>query len=361
MSRHALPGFPLLPPAKVVAHHHFSEFSKMLHTALRESIATARFPLESREPSRVGQVTEGQTQFALAQLVRLLAPARVLEIGTFFADTAHVIAATMAEIGAGHLTTIDPFGADRVPEIIAGWPQKLRDCVTFRPDNSMSFFLYLDEYQHVGRGKDAPFELIFVDGHHSFDYAFFDLLRSSLFLRPGGVLVVDNVEQPGPAGAVRFFLDRHTHWQLFQAGGDAHCRGLNFHPTANSAIILAPDGIEIGPLPYRVDLYGLPVSEIAKLRVKVRRRGPGTLRVVVNFYSRPPDYAVTGIGEQGRIGVSEQRLQAGEAEMLAFMYDPPLKLSPQPRDQIAAQIELSFMPEGQQNLLVDSDPVIVAE
>jgi predicted O-methyltransferase YrrM len=332
----------------------------MLRTALSESITSAHFPLAMGGRTRVGQVTEAQTQFALAQLVRLLAPARVLEIGTFFGDTARVIAATMAQIG-GHLTTIDPFGADRVPDLIAGWPQKLRDRVTFRPDNSMSFFLYLDEYQHVGRGKDAPFELIFVDGHHSFDYAFFDLMRSSLFLRPGGVLVVDNVEQPGPAEAVRFFLDRHTHWHLFQVADGPPRQELNFHPTANSAIIFAPDGIEIGPLPYRIDLYGLPAPEIAKLQVKVRSRGPGTLRVLVNFYSRPPDYSVTGVGEQGRIGVSEQKLEAGEVEMLAVMYEPPLKLSPQPRDQIAAQIELSFMPEGKRNLLVESDPVTIFE
>lgn len=326
----------------------------MLRAALSQSIAAARFPL-----SAFGQVTQAQTQFALAQLVRLLAPARVLEIGTFFADTARVIAAAMAEIGAGHLTTIDPFGADRVPGIIAEWPQQLRDRVTFRPDNSMSFFLFLDEYLHVRRGKEAPFDVIFVDGHHSFDYAFFDLMRSSLFLRPGGAIVIDNIEQPGPATAVRFFLDRHTHWQLFQTGEGPRYHDLNFHPTANSAIILAPDGIEIGPLPYRIDLYGLAVSEIAKLQVKVRSRGTGMLRVLVNFYSRPPDYHVTGVGEQGQIGVSEQRLEAGESEVLAVKYEPLLKLSPQPQDQIAAQIELSFTPEAQQNLLVDTDPVIL--
>jgi predicted O-methyltransferase YrrM len=306
---------------------------------------------------RAGQVTPASTQTALAHLVRLLSPARVLEIGTFFADTAHVIAATMAQIGAGHLTTIDPFGGERVPDIIAGWPPELQDRVTFRPDNSMSFFLYLDEHLHVKRGKDAPFDLIFVDGHHSFDYAFFDLMRSSLFLRPGGALVVDNIEQPGPAEAVRFFLDSHTHWRLFRVGEASGNQDFSFHPAANSAIILAPDGIEIGPLPYRVDIYRLPCSEIENVGIRTRSRGPGLLRVLINFYARPPDYAVTGTGEQGRIGVAEQKLSSGGEETVVVHYEPPLKLSPQPDDHVAAQIELSFEPEGRQNLLVNPDPI----
>lgn len=331
----------------------------MLDTALAASIAGPQFPSVAGDPPRPGQVTGLQTQFALAELVRLLAPARVLEIGTFFADTARMIAATMAQIGTGHLTTIDPFGADRVPEIMAEWPQQLQDRVTFRPDNSMSFFLYLDENLHVGRGKEAPFDLIFVDGHHSFDYAFFDLMRSSLFLRPGGALVVDNIEQPGPAAAVRFFLDRHTHWRLFRSVGASGNGDLSFHSTANSAIILAPEGIEIGPLPYRIDLYGLAISEVGQLKVNVRRRGPGLLRALVNFYARPPDYSITGVGEQGRIGVAEQKLEAGEAETLVIKYKPPLKLLPEPSDHIASQIELAFTPTGGHNLLVDSDPVTI--
>jgi len=329
----------------------------MLRASLSKSIAERHFEPGPVAPLRPGQLTGEQTQFALIQLVRLLAPARVLEIGTFFADTARVIAAAMTDIDAGHLTTIDPFGGDRVPAIINGWPPGLRERVTFRPDNSMSFFLYLDEELHVKHGKDAPFDVVFVDGHHSFDYAFFDLMRSALFLRPGGAMVVDNIEQPGPDAALRLFLQRHTHWHLFKCDEPSASDALNFHPTANSAIVLAPEGIEIGPLSHRIDLYRLPISEVSELKVKVRERRPGRLRVLVNFYSRPPDYAVTGAGEQGRIGVVEQDIGNGPGETIKLVYDPPLKLSPRPRDLVSAQIELSFVPAGHENLLADSDPI----
>jgi predicted O-methyltransferase YrrM len=335
---------------------------KTLRAALARSIAAKdlRPGTNMGQSYRPTQVTAAETQFALAELVRVLAPADVLEIGTFFADTARVIAAAMAEIGMGHLITIDPFGGDRVPDIIEAWPVQLRERVEFRADNSMSFFLYLDEELHAKRGNNAPFEVIFIDGHHSFDYAFFDLMRSSLYVRPGGALVLDNIEQPGPATAIRLFLERHSHWQLFKAddvgGGDEN---PSFHAAANSAIILAPDGIEIGALPFRVDLYELPIAVLRTVRIRLLRCTPGTLRVFVNFYSRPVDRDTTGKGEQNRVGTAEWMVSGEDDHVVTITYDPPLALSPGSNDAVAAQVELSFAPASRGNLLVDIDSIML--
>jgi predicted O-methyltransferase YrrM len=333
----------------------------MLRAALAEAISLPRFLFEADgQPARRGQATAAKTQYALAELVRLLAPADVLEIGTFFADTANVIAAAIDRVGAGHITTIDPFGGHRVPEIIRAWPESLRKRVTFRPDNSMSFFLYLDEELHARRGRDAPFNIIYVDGHHAFDYAFFDLMRSSLFLRPGGVFVVDNLEQVGPTAAIRLFLERHTHWQLFKAArvpvDDA---SLAFHPETNSAIILAPDGIEIGALPYRIDLFNLTIFEVAELPIKIQRSALGLLKVVTLFYSRPADFHNTGQDEQIQLGVAEHQVGLNDDDTILIKYDPPLKLTPRHGDRIAAQVELSFTPDGRENLLADASPIVL--
>ena len=334
----------------------------MLRAVLAEAISAPQFHSETDgQHARRGQVTAAKTQDALAELVRLLEPADVLEIGTFFADTAHVVAAAIDRVGAGHITTIDPFGGHRVPEIIRAWPESLRKRVTFRPDNSMSFFLYLDEELHAQRGRDAPFNIIYVDGHHAFDYAFFDLMRSSLFLRPGGVFVVDNIEQAGPTAAIRLFLERHTHWQLFKtAGVQADDASLAFHPETNSAIILAPDGIEIGALPYRIDLFNLTIFEVGELPIRVQRGAPGLLRVVTIFYSRPTDYHNTGQGEQAQRGVAEHQVGLKDDGTILIKYDPPLKLAPRHGDRIAAQVELSFTPEGRENLLVDASPIVLS-
>lgn len=334
--------------------------NKVLPTALAESIAAPRFKFETVLDRRPGQATDPKTQYVLAELARLLAPADVLEIGTFFADTTRIVAAAIDQAASGHVTTIDPFGAHRVPEIIARWPENLRRRVTFRPDNSMSFFLYLDEELHVKRGREAPFNLVFVDGHHAFDYAFFDLMRSSLFLRPGGVFVVDNTEQAGPDAAIRLFLERHTHWQLFRAAGyeNNQCSSLAFHPDTNAAIIFAPDGVEIGALPYHVDLFDLPNREIRELRIQVGRCAPGRLRVVTIFYSRPADYHNTGQGEQVRHAIAEQNV--GDDDRIIIKYDPPLALSPRQGDRVALRAELSFIANSNKNLLLQVPPVTLS-
>ena len=94
-------------------------------------------------------------------------------------------------------------------------------------------------------------------------------------------------------------MERHTHWQLFKtAGVQADDASLAFHPETNSAIILAPDGIEISALPYQIDLFNLTIFEIGELPIKVQRSAPGLLRIVTLFYSRPADYANTDKGNK---------------------------------------------------------------
>jgi predicted O-methyltransferase YrrM len=69
----------------------------------------------------------------------------------------------------------------------------------------MQYFLEL-ETQRVAKGADSPFGVIFLDGHHNFEYAFYDLIRSADHLAPEGAIVVDNLEQEGPKVAVVQFL-----------------------------------------------------------------------------------------------------------------------------------------------------------
>jgi hypothetical protein len=233
----------------------------------------------------------------MREMIRIMAPAQVLEIGTLFAETTRYLAQAMAAGLGGHITTIDPFGADRAPGIIAGWSPAMREHVSFRPDNSMSFFSHLETTHHPV-GRKAPFDLVFVDGNHAFGYAFFDLLQSSLFLRPGGALVVDDVKQAGPAEAVKMFLAHHSHWQLFKTGHDGGT-GLGFFPEANAAIILAPDGIEIGSIPYKIHLQNLTLTTVRVLRLRLREapRRSGRLIATTLLNIFPTDYPTTGNGQ----------------------------------------------------------------
>ena len=93
--------------------------------------------------------------------------------------------------------------------------------------------------------------------------------------------------------------------------------------------------------------------------IKVQRSAPGLLRVVTLFYSRPADYHNTGQGEQVQLGVAEHQVGLKDDGTILIKYDPPLKLAPRHGDRIAAQVELSFTPEGRENLLVDASPIVL--
>ena len=338
-----------------------------LEARLKAFVASAAFtdPLKARSAkARETRITHWQTQWLLAELARQLAPANCLEIGTFFADTTRIIADALCEQGGGDLVTIDPFGGDRVPGIMAGWPAAQQAATSFKPQNSMSFFLDL-ELARAPRGQNAPFNLVFVDGHHSFDYAFFDLLRSAHYLRPGGAIVVDNTEQSGPAQAVGAFLERYRHWTFFcQADYRPPVDRPEFMADVCSAVLLAPDGIEIGPLPYKFNLYDIDCDQIAKIRMAARNKNlSGTLIVSANMYSMPYDHHETGKGLSWDERTSRHALTEPSGPLIEVCYETPLRVTRANAEApVHLELELRFLADssdGQHVLLHPAQPEIL--
>lgn len=141
----------------------------------------------------------------LHHLIVMRKPERALEIGTYEAGTTEVLARAMWEADRGHLDTIDPFGGERCPPLIAKFPAKLQERITFLAMNSGSYF-----DRAMARGM--LYDFIFIDGNHEFEYALFDLMCAARLIRPGGLVVLDNIEQPGPRLATKMFLESHPQW-----------------------------------------------------------------------------------------------------------------------------------------------------
>jgi len=57
----------------------------------------------------------------------------------------------------------------------------------------------------VENGTEAPFEFGFVDGGHHFENAFIDTYYMHRLVRPGGLIIVDDVWMPGVSLAVSYF------------------------------------------------------------------------------------------------------------------------------------------------------------
>src|SRR6266850_2768810 len=74
----------------------------------------------------------------LYHCIRAIRPSIVVEIGTYAAGSARILAQALADNRHGRLFTADPYGAERCPPIIQRWPSYLRERVTFVPENSMA-------------------------------------------------------------------------------------------------------------------------------------------------------------------------------------------------------------------------------
>jgi predicted O-methyltransferase YrrM len=146
-----------------------------------------------------------RSQALLYILIRNLKAEHVVEVGTFYAGTSEVICRALHANRRGMLHTTDPYGVDRVPGILAQWPEELRKHVVYYPLNSMGFF------EELARMRIQP-DLVFVDGNHDYEFALFDVQCSARYLRPGGFIVIDNANQAGPFFAAQDFLARHPAW-----------------------------------------------------------------------------------------------------------------------------------------------------
>jgi predicted O-methyltransferase YrrM len=142
----------------------------------------------------------------LHHLIVMRRPERALELGTYEAGTAEVMARALWETAHGHLETIDPFGGERCPPIIAAFPPQLRERITFRPVNSGFHF-------DRAMGNGVLYDLVLIDGNHELEFALFDLMCAARLIRPGGLIVLDNVDQPGPRFATKLFLENHPEWR----------------------------------------------------------------------------------------------------------------------------------------------------
>ncbi len=182
-------------------------------------------------------------------LVKALKPRLMAEIGTYYAGTTEIIArALLANGNDGRIVTIDPYGAERVPGILQEWPEQLRQRVIFSPANSMQFFIELDQVK-------PQLDMAFIDGNHSYGFAFYDLNMASKWIKPGGIIVMDDFDQPGVYWATKQFLELNPDWREIGGAFDAFDPASPFtsmRPSIENTeylVLAAPAHIEVGSKP----------------------------------------------------------------------------------------------------------------
>ena len=212
----------------------------------------------------------------LYSLIRMIKPSLMVEIGSYQAGTSKVICWALAANGHGRLHTIDPFGGDRVPGILASWPAQLREFVRFFPVNSMEYFAALSQ-----AGKRA--DLIFVDGDHDYEFALFDIEAAARAISPGGFVVVDNTSQAGPFLAAQDFLKGHADWR--ECGGPSLAKTIADSPfevrstirETDFCVLRAPKTTYFTGRPYTSGQLHWERTSLKGIRLNVLDGAPGIL------------------------------------------------------------------------------------
>jgi predicted O-methyltransferase YrrM len=138
----------------------------------------------------------------LYELVAAARPTDVLEIGMGSGtSTVVILSALFAESAAtgSRLTSIDPF---QTANFNGAGQQTIRTIGYAGRHRLIEEADYVALPELLGTGE--RFDVVLIDGYHSFDYTLLDIFYADLLLRPNGVLVVHDSSWPAVFKALRF-------------------------------------------------------------------------------------------------------------------------------------------------------------
>jgi predicted O-methyltransferase YrrM len=255
-------------------------------------------------------------------VVRTLKPALIVEVGTHYGGTSEVLARALWENGSGAVHTIDPFGAERAPPVLAGWPDELRAITRYQAINSMSFFAR-------ARDINQKFDLVLIDGDHDLEFALFDIQMAAKQLQPGGLIFVDNFEQLGPFHAAKRFATANPAWTVlgsplsdYRPDAPFADDGRASLPETSLIVLQAPWDVAIGAEPMSRGQAILDGSSVTGFAIDIAAADCGgvlnyraILRAFGDRSSRIEEFKAVGKAEIPAATSGERR----------FAFDRPLK------------------------------------
>jgi predicted O-methyltransferase YrrM len=152
-------------------------------------------------------VIRDESVYSLQQLILENRPRTTLEIGMAMGMSTLAILYALQKIGGGSHVAIDPHQRAGPPDGYNGVGLSMVKRAGFA--GNFEFLeqpSYLALPELVASGK--RFDFIFIDGYHTFDFAFVDYFYSDLLLNDGGILVFDDVLLP-MIDKVCWFLETH--------------------------------------------------------------------------------------------------------------------------------------------------------
>jgi predicted O-methyltransferase YrrM len=149
-------------------------------------------------------------EFSLRQFMKLAEPHHLnfgLEVGTGWGVSADLF---LTENPEAHLISVD---IDQTRPAIQALAEKHGSRILCVPPGPL--------VAHVN-----PVDWLYIDGDHSYEGARSDILLFEPFLRPGGILVIDDVygtkyPQPGVLPAVNELIKKEKYWPAIVIGSES--------------------------------------------------------------------------------------------------------------------------------------------
>ncbi|MCS7197411.1 MAG: class I SAM-dependent methyltransferase [Candidatus Bipolaricaulota bacterium] len=134
----------------------------------------------------------------LYALIYGLRPQRCLEIGTARGGSALIICAALDQLGSGHLVIVDP-SPQIAPE---DWARMAHRAILIAQPSPEALL------QAFNLTK-SPFDFVFIDGNHGFEYVLKDIEGVLPFLQEGGYILLHDAHYFEVAEAIEVALQRH--------------------------------------------------------------------------------------------------------------------------------------------------------
>ena len=158
------------------------------------TVATPYFLMQTNNLDREQGMMRSELE-VLRELVTSSGARQVLEIGMANGSSTEVILGALQNVENGHLTSVDPFQLVDAPDGFAGEGVRRIQSLGLAHRHTLipkMNYVALPGLLESGR----TFDLVFIDGYHSLDYAMLDFVFSDLLLVNGGMLILHDASSP---------------------------------------------------------------------------------------------------------------------------------------------------------------------
>ena len=108
------------------------------------------------------------------------------------------------------MTSIDPFQSTQWDNAARSGLNKAGLSCYSRVIEEPSYLALPQLLADVRAGREAPFDVVFVDGMHLFDFTLLDIFYADLLLRIGGVLCLDDIRHRGVKPVYDYVLTNYS-------------------------------------------------------------------------------------------------------------------------------------------------------